>query len=352
MADSLTDEQLVDELKSYGEVIILPIKPNKRPILMKKLNHLRSRNRPPQVKGKGKQPVQRRQLNLEAFSSDDSENELGPTPGPSHSPGIPGRSLDSASNKITEVVTRSLRRRPNVSPLSVSVRGRRESNELPARPSSMMNLSQGLRERVHDETLDNRPQDLPRSSGYRSPSRYPELSGLSRRSTSRDTSFSDRSTIPFESSDSDIEGSSYEVENKSVNTSFSFNRGGRSPISNHISPSRQPFDTNHTPTRSSTVSHGRSRRRFYPEHVSFGLVTLVLAFFVVIFFGYMFVRKELLMGWFFTDTSQQVRNDNYLLCSENAISVSGNCYKEEEVQQASVLIKDLYADLSAKKVCS
>ncbi|KAL8566384.1 hypothetical protein ACOMHN_049342 [Nucella lapillus] len=358
MADSLTDEQLVDELRSYGEVISLPIKANKRQILMKKLNHLRSRNRPPQQKGKGKQPAQRRQLNLEAFSSDDSENELGPAPGPSRSPIASGRTLEpsAASNKITEVVTRSLRRRPNVSPLSVSVRGRRESNELPARPSSATNLSRGPtspRDPVPTKASDQNRPGSPGRSGYRSPSLYPNLAGFTHGSTYRDTdrdlSFSDRSIIPFESSDSDIEGSSYEVENKSVNTSFSLNRSRQAPTttSNHVSPRRQTYDTNHTTSKSSTVSRGRPRRRFYPEHVSFGLVALVLAFFVVVFFGYMFVRKEIFMGWLFTDPSTQVRNYNDLLCGN--MRDQHNCCLKRDAHKASAIVKDLFTDLSARK---
>ena len=319
MADSLTDEQLVEELRSHGETVSLPIKANKRPILMKKLNHLRARDRPPQQKGKGKQQAQRRQVNLEAFSSDDSElSDAAPasatSPRQSHSLSQINnrRSLQpSESSKITEVVTRSLRRRPNVSPLSVAVRGRQTPDSIDRPGSSTTTPSQSQRSR-RDETPE--PDEVsPSGSNYRSPPLYPDISAYSLGSASRDTSFSDRSTIPFESSDSDPEGSSYEVENKSVNTTFSLTRGGRTPMSNHVSPSRQSYsystrsspETNHTPSRNSQTSRGRPRRRFYPEHVSFGLVALVLAFFVVIFFGYMSLRKELFMGWFFTDPSAQ-----------------------------------------------
>ena len=316
MADSLTDEQLVEELQSYGETVTMPIKPNKRPILIKKLNHFRSRNRQQQQKGKGKQPVQRPPLNLESFSSDDSDAEATTSaffPAQSHAQSqVNKRPLQSsASIKITEVVTRSLRRRPNVSPPSVAVRGRRTPDPIDrtgslSRPGSGMTLS--LRRRRDVTPIDD--EVSPHGSNYR----LPDISALSHGSTSRDTaSFSDRSTIPFESSDSDIEGSSYEVENKSVNTTFSLTGGRRSPTSNHVSPNRHFYstrsstesETNHTPSRSSLPSRGRPRRRFYPEHVSFGLVALVLAFFVIIFFGYMFVRKELFMGWFFTDQSAQ-----------------------------------------------
>ena len=309
MADSLTDEQLVGELRRYGETVSLPIKPNKRPILIKKLNHLRSRNKSPQQKGKGKQPAQRRQSNMGAFSSDDSDAELDPTPGPSRSEGSTRRSLEqSTPSKITEVVTRSLRRRPNVGPLSVTVgRGRRPTDAvqagLLATPGGSTALSSGKWRR---RGLDDAPETdemSPNGSSYRSPRLYPDISA--QRVTARDSSFSDRSTIPFESSESDVEGSSYEVANKSVNTSFTLTRGGRSPASNHVSPSRQSFETNHTFYRRGLASHSRLRRRFYPEHVSFGLVALVLAFFVVIFFGYMFVRKELFMGWLFMTTSAE-----------------------------------------------
>ncbi|CAG5117343.1 unnamed protein product [Candidula unifasciata] len=45
MADEeMTDAELVAELRQYGEEIPLPLKPNKRQILLKKLNHLKARS--------------------------------------------------------------------------------------------------------------------------------------------------------------------------------------------------------------------------------------------------------------------------------------------------------------------
>lgn len=46
MADKITDEELVEELKAYGEVVKVPIDRKKRPILIKKLNHFKARDRP------------------------------------------------------------------------------------------------------------------------------------------------------------------------------------------------------------------------------------------------------------------------------------------------------------------
>lgn len=321
-------------MQSYGETVDLPIKKNRRPLLIKKLNHLRSRNKPLQQKGKGKQPVQRPPLKLAAFSSDESDEEptSASSPGRSHAQSqVSRRPLQSsASSKITEVVTRSLRRRPNVSPLSVAVWGRKtpdsidRTGSLPRPGSSSTPTPSQRRRRDVTTTYD---EVSPDGSNDRSPL-LRDISALSHGSTSRDTSFSDRSTIPFESSDSDIEGSSYEVENKSVNTTFTLTRGGRTPTSNHVSPNRQSYstgsypETNHVPSRSSPTSRGRPRRRFYPEHVSFGLVALVLAFFVIIFFGYMFVRKELFMGWFFTEMSTQGEHKYNILLYKLSLSLS------------------------------
>ncbi|KAK7102152.1 hypothetical protein V1264_020415 [Littorina saxatilis] len=363
MADSLTDEQLVVELKSYGESVSLPIKANKRPILMKKLNHLRSRNKPPQQRGRGRQPQQRHELG--AFSSDDSDTEPVPTPGPSFSRNSRGSPEPSASSKVTEVVTRSLRRRPNVSPMSVSVRGRQkhelDRKESPGRPASVPSLTRNQRRSRREETPE--PDELSQNgSSYRSPRLYPDISALSDGAAQIDNSFSDRSTIPFESSDSDVEGSSYEVENKSVNTSIGLLRGRRTPTSNHVSPNRHSYsprsshETNHTPSKSSPVYRGRPKRRFYPEHVSFGLVALGLAFFVVIFLGYVSIRKELFMGWLFSDPSAH-DNNNYLLCSEYGSKKGGtgspdqqtNCYENTEVKKAVIVINDLFSDLSVRK---
>lgn len=302
MADSLTDEELVKELQSYGEKITFPFKANRRNILIKKLNHLRSRNKSLSDKGKGKRNTSGPLPNLDALSSDDSDadDETG-TQAPLSATGQSSSnhgSLDrSASSKITEVVNRSLRRRPNVSPTgSVSVRLRpsediRSARRLTGRPS----LSR------RDETLDTNVSLV--SDPYQTPRLYPDLSSLS---PARDSfhNASRQSDFNFESSDSDLDGSSYEVENKSVNTSFGLLRGRRTPASNHVTPERNfsqysTLSPENSFTLRESVAARKRRRRCYPEHVSLGLVGIALAFFIIITLCYFFVRKETFIGWIF-----------------------------------------------------
>jgi hypothetical protein len=328
MAESLNDEQLVAELQSYGETVALPIKPNRRPILMKKLNHLRSRNKSPVQKGKGRQAARRSELG--AFSSDDSDDqpesdataEFVQSQEASRTTSTNSRRSVGSSNTVSDVVNRSLRRRSRLSPPGVRAAARNspDIDELEFQQfaagrnrsvTSTTTTSQNQRRRrtatpdVDQPAHSNASPSVP-------PRLYPELPAESDTPPHTNAAYAnDESLIPnFESSDSDIEGSSYEVANKSVNTSFSSRRGGRSPSSNHVAPaaylraSSVRASADGPPSR--TSSSGRfNKRRFYPERVSLGLVALVLAFFLVIFVCYMVVRKELFIGLFFTEPSSQ-----------------------------------------------
>ncbi|KAL3852363.1 hypothetical protein ACJMK2_016017 [Sinanodonta woodiana] len=53
MADKLSDLELADELRKYGEDVKVPIDYRKRPILVKKLNHYRAKENPPIKKNRG-----------------------------------------------------------------------------------------------------------------------------------------------------------------------------------------------------------------------------------------------------------------------------------------------------------
>lgn len=311
MADSLTDQQLVQELQSFGENVSLPIKAIRRPILIKKLNHLKSRTRPPLQKGK--QTIQRPSLKLDVLSSDDSEEDQEPTTStPSQSFNY-GAHDHSASSKITEVVKRSLRRKPIVSPVNAmgsSVRSRRilttESKSRTREQSSQA-----------EESLTS--TDIVSPNSRSRSNLYPDLSAL--RDKDASISSHDIRDTTFESSDSDMDGTSYEVENKSVNTTFSLGRGRRTPTSNHVTPQKNftpqnpskpsQYSSNSVPDQNSVSSRnnlafrGHRRRRFYPEHVPFGLVGLALAFFVIITLSYMFVRKDFFIGWITGDPSSK-----------------------------------------------
>lgn len=73
MAD-LSDVELVAELKSYGENVSLPIKEKNRPILVKKLNHLRVRHK--------KEDLASKKTNSRPASNRNSRGRSSPTPTP------------------------------------------------------------------------------------------------------------------------------------------------------------------------------------------------------------------------------------------------------------------------------
>ena len=74
MADKLSDNDIANELKRFGEIIKLPIDKKKRPILIKKLNHYYAKENPPPKKGKTFQRPPRKSRAVAEFS-DDSQDE-------------------------------------------------------------------------------------------------------------------------------------------------------------------------------------------------------------------------------------------------------------------------------------
>lgn len=74
MADKLNDQEIVKELKRFGEIVKVPIDKKKRPILIKKLNHYYAKENPPPKRGKSGGRTAKKPAPGAEFS-DDSQDE-------------------------------------------------------------------------------------------------------------------------------------------------------------------------------------------------------------------------------------------------------------------------------------
>ena len=164
----MTDQELASELKRFGEEIKLPIDRKKRPILIKKLNHYKAKENPPlkRSRSSGRQP--RRSVAPQEFS-DDSQEE----------------------NETESITTRIFPRRKQNAP-STSYEPDRRS----------------LRNRNTDSWSPNATKSV-RGKGVEN---------------KRVTAVKQIEIYPNEFSDTDdtADESVYEVENKSINTTFQF----------------------------------------------------------------------------------------------------------------------------------
>ncbi|XP_041349806.1 inner nuclear membrane protein Man1-like isoform X2 [Gigantopelta aegis] len=354
MADKITDEQLVEELERFGEKVKLPIKRDKRALLIKKLNHLRSKQR-------GNDRSSKRlsgRKTLDVFSSDDSETECAGQ--------AEGRKKTKTARAV-DMVTRSLRQRTAAASTPVA------SPHFDHDTSSSV-LRRPLRSRMSENSRSptssspRKGTHLNQSIGSKSNKLYPDLDALNE-SANRSTEILRDET--FESSDDeylieqDADDSSYEVQNKSVNTTFTI-ESNNSRYDTNTSPYRSNLSfTNHihedrknTPKRKSVSNHvsprNQNEKRYqykkrYPEHVhvSRGIVMFVAIFFVIVATGYIFLRKENILSWISFGTSTKLGpRDKFLLCTEKSAQ---DCYDQQDVTKAMVVITDLFDLLSTKK---
>ena len=189
MADRITDEELIDALRQFGDTVKVPIDRKKRPILIKKLNHYRAREN---VANKQKKSQNSRKKQVVEFSSED-ESEEEPAPiTPSCLLGRrPVRQNKSFGYSNTETI--------EVSPPS----------------------SKSLRSR--NSTASNKL--------------YPDLSEFDANTSNsskvwENSTSNDKPSYDNEFTDSDPDESVYEVTNKSINTTFTLHERNREDCNN------------------------------------------------------------------------------------------------------------------------
>ena len=379
MADQgpLTDEDLVAELREFGENISLPIKTvNKRQILVKKLNHLKARARQEEAsvpkskknasristpltldvartsrslktddrgeisvstfrdgprpsvstRSSGRYSSNRSQSDrqmLDTFSSDDSDTEPLPY---QNSPGSAVYSTKSSSrnsgsflkpsppdkkrgSQYSDNVLRTIRRRTGEPAASrQSAKTSYQVFELSADDEDQnFNHSHSGKDNNFvdlDVTDHDEPVPSPARSGL-----YPNLSSFkSYLPNSRNREPENH----FESSDPDSDdASTYEVENKSCNTSFPMmgNSSLRTPSSRSPHSSTQQILTASRSQRSSaqqilsvtprrkTVGRVQQYKSAMTDNLPHIMIAIAAIFFILLTFTYAVNHKDLIFSW-------------------------------------------------------
>ncbi|KAJ8301744.1 hypothetical protein KUTeg_020731 [Tegillarca granosa] len=345
MSDKITDEELAETLERYGEKVKLPIDRRKRPLLLKKLNHFKARERPPpQLKKaasykRGKRPEPQA---AEEFSSEDSGYE---------------DETVSELFKIKSLDTSSTSFYSNTDTLELSPNNYR-------RPM--------LRNRARND--DNGPLNSSvanHSKQQNKSSLYPDLSTLTgkfrvqRNSQGINQSESNIDYNAEEFTDSDPDESLYEVVNKSINTTFTIENNHDNPsdglnlsryggsLKSRAGKSSQKWMygaqkaspknklQNNSCTEEDVTEHGfrssEQNRHFYiPRETSIStcIVALVIAFFLAITLTYVFMRRGEI-GDFIYSFSSSSASDNLLICSSDKKDENvKDCYKTEDINEA------------------
>lgn len=286
MADKITDEELVEELKAYGEVVKVPIDRKKRPILIKKLNHLKARDRPANP-GKKTTPSRGRPTkNIEFSSAEESEEE---TAGPIR------RMLGRQGAQKGPVLSYS-----KTDTIEIS----------PSRTRS------GVRRSTRKSGVGSSNSETAAAPSVPLKSLYPDLSHeVDGANNSRTYSFDNQN----EFTDSDPEESVYEVENKSMNTTFhlqdSFVDNYESPIGRSVKqrrsigrgkPKKAEKNTTwsgYSPDKLNNITDNKEGQEENDGHfdhsyeprasfISTSILCLVIGFFLVVGGTYIYLRQE------------------------------------------------------------
>lgn len=301
MADKLTDAEIAEELLKFGEQIKLPIDRKKRPLLLKKLNHYRAKER---AANQPKKTTPSRKKQRAEFSSEESEEE-----------NETGSSIGRVLSRVKKVST---------SPFYSN------TNTIEISPSS--SKDDAKTKRNTRRSFISQEQSVQNTSKTKS-KLYPDLSELStsndsytrRRSYGRQKDETLEYSFKQELTDSDPDESTYEVVNKSVNTSFVYDNQDEEPTlhqtrttSNRGTPRKSGGFQNSVLVQrqkqtKSTMNHLNKLSNEEPEepledafqteekvpetsssYVSSILVLLVAIFFLSISLTYVYLRRDYL----------------------------------------------------------
>lgn len=260
MADKLNDDDIVSELKRFGETVKVPIDRKRRPILIKKLNHYYARENPPakRVKSGSRQP---KTQTKSAEFSDDSQDE-------------------------SEFESRRTR-------TSISDRNSTSNN------SMNRNTSRKQRYKAHDNGATG--SNLSRSS----------IRSRGANAKSRNTREARQVEIyPDEFSDNDTaEESVYEVEEQSIGINTSMNYEDDDDTEDDIAeqvvypkqntPSNKMVDVNistvspHAYSGRGNVKRKAGMKENESEHfISKTILTVMGIFFVILAVSYIYVKRD------------------------------------------------------------
>ncbi|XP_033746593.1 LOW QUALITY PROTEIN: inner nuclear membrane protein Man1-like [Pecten maximus] len=381
MADKLSDVELVEELRRFGEEVKQPIDRKKRPILVKKLNHLRAReNASNRLK---KATNSRKKQNVE-FSSED-ESEIEDVAAPTTASRLSGRKSLRQNTSAYSSITDTIEMSPNTK--RTNSRSRRSITS--AKDPPVVNSSQ---------------TNTPGPSG--SARLYPDLGRFSdadnAKSKGRGWKYQRNTNAGEDSydykgdfSDSDPEESMYEVVNKSMNTTFpvaesaarneeeddddadeddivndnrDFNtrfstrlRGRHEVSKNNSSKKTTTSQTKQSKTSNHVNSFTEEEIRQYgfkthedsqkmkppvASYVSTGILIIVAVFFASLGMLYIYMRGDLLHGISNVFSSTGENGFVHLPKCEN--NKDKDCYSDSEADIALDLVTTLESFLKSK----
>ncbi|XP_060082211.1 inner nuclear membrane protein Man1-like [Ylistrum balloti] len=384
MADKLSDIELVEELNRFGEEVKKPIDRKRRPLLVKKLNHLRAREN---ASTRAKKTTNTRKKQNVEFSSED-ESEIEDVAAPTTASRLPGRKSLRQNTSAYSSITDTIEMSPSTK--RTNFRSRRSITIAKDQSTPVVNNS-----------------NTPGPSG--SPRLYPDLSRFSdtdntnskgkgwkyqRNAKDEEDSYDFKGDF----SDSDPDESTYEVVNKSMNTTFTvadsetrneededddaddgesindirdyntrFSTRLRNRHEGSKNNSSKITSTSQT-KKSKTANHVNSfteeeirqygfkthedSRKMKPQvasYVSTGILIIVVVFFASLGMLYMYMRGDLLHG--ISSVFSSASTDDFVklpMCTDMSENDNRNCYSEDEASIALKMVSTLESFLKSK----
>ena len=268
MADKLNDQQIVSELKRFGETVKVPIDKKKRPLLIKKLNHHYAKENPPPKKGKASVKAAKRSAVPVEFS-DDSQDE-------SESAGTVDRIVRNRNSTASNAASKS--------PPSPS--GRRLRGRLSAEiANSSLNTSRPRNTRAkksHAHQVEIFPDE------FSDPDTADESVYVEQNSIGINTSLpydDEEEGDDDEDDDDEINGTSYVVESPRNRLNRKY-----TPAANISTISRRNTSINNIGAKKET---SRVLKEEHSQFISKTILTVVAIFFVTLAISYVYIRRDI-----------------------------------------------------------
>ena len=268
MADKLNDQQIVSELKRFGETVKVPIDKKKRPLLIKKLNHHYAKENPPPKKGKTSVKAAKRSAVPVEFS-DDSQDE-------SESAGTVDRIVRNRNSTASNAASKS--------PPSPS--GRRLRGRLSAEiANSSLNTSRPRNTRAkksHAHQVEIFPDE------FSDPDTADESVYVEQNSIGINTSLpydDEEEGDDDEDDDDEINGTSYVVESPRNRLNRKY-----TPAANISTISRRNTSINNIGAKKET---SRVLKEEHSQFISKTILTVVAIFFVTLAISYVYIRRDI-----------------------------------------------------------
>ncbi|KAK3582031.1 hypothetical protein CHS0354_000272 [Potamilus streckersoni] len=268
MADKLSDQELAEELKKYGEDVKVPIDYRKRPILVKKLNHYRAKENPPLKKNRG------------------GGRKIGRTSAPHRNQEFSDESQDeeSETKSIHEHVLRTVT--PNIDKTPSS------STRTPTRASRSKGTKAGHIVSIANSSIQRGRRSLTSTHHELYADEFSDLDAdTADESTYEVQDRSINTTLPLYHDDDRPADASFAASQttKSIRRrSWLFSGRSNTHQENHINHASNIENEEGFKTKDDSVQMYRLR----DQHISKGILVFVALFFVTLAMGYFWIARD------------------------------------------------------------